>query len=300
MKHLESRTRDEQRCMTRSFLRGFLQGAAAISVAAALHGCTVSSGDGIHSKSAGQKGTCSTQLAGHGERLDCGADVKLCGVLVLETGRGSGHYRHKHPVVHGLWPQTGQYGNSKCVAPRRSTPPSKVFACYDQEGESHSSNLGFQRHEWEKHGTCAGAADADDFLSQVCALSREPLRVMDGARAANLDMADTAEALRRAGFCVYRLGTQKQLELSACAGADGRWKLAAVSQFSAVCGHGVRRPVAPHEQQRLRHSSSNASTTRTCVPGKHGPPCDGDRDCGGAKGCARCAHSGYCTDVPLQ
>jgi len=36
-----------------------------------------------------------------------------------------------------------------------------------------------------------------------------------------------------------------------------------------------------------------------CVSGEHGPACGSDDDCAGLKGCVRCAHSGYCTDVPL-
>ena len=30
-----------------------------------------------------------------------------------------------------------------------------------------SSFLRFQRHEWEKHGQCAGVDDADDFFRQA-------------------------------------------------------------------------------------------------------------------------------------
>jgi hypothetical protein len=37
----------------------------------------------------------------------------------------------------------------------------------------------------------------------------------------------------------------------------------------------------------------------TCEPNKHGPPCKTDTDCSNVPKCVRCAHSGYCTDIPL-
>ena len=36
----------------------------------------------------------------------------------------------------------------------------------------------------------------------------------------------------------------------------------------------------------------------SCVPGTHGPPCGADSDCVGVPDCVRCAHSGFCTDLP--
>ena len=85
----------------------------------------------------------------------------------------------------------------------------------------------FQRHEWEKHGVCAGVRDADDFFKQVCQLSSAPLqavrvsdllgvcgklgKVMTGARAANLDLVDMAEQLQRSGYCVYHIAPCLQM-----------------------------------------------------------------------------------------
>ena len=65
--------------------------------------------------------------------MDCG-EVKLCGLLTLETGFGSGYYKHDTPSVHGLWPETGSYGSSECVAPSSSsTDPTKLFSCYNTD-----------------------------------------------------------------------------------------------------------------------------------------------------------------------
>ncbi|CAE7668304.1 Pgc, partial [Symbiodinium microadriaticum] len=145
----------------------------------------------------------------------------------------------------------------------------------------------FQRHEWEKHGRCAGVDDADDFFRQVCALAEGPLQVMDGARASGLDLVDTASQLQRAGYCVFEFGTQKQLQLSACKDQSGRWHLADVRRFYAVCGKGDVRP-------------PSGGGGGHCVSGQRGPSCNRDSDCFGYSGCLRCAGSGHCTDVPLR
>ena len=57
--------------------------------------------------------------------FSCGDGVEVCGVLVLESGLGSGTYHHDHPTVHGLWPQVSPYGDSECIAPEDKTSPSK-------------------------------------------------------------------------------------------------------------------------------------------------------------------------------
>ena len=51
-----------------------------------------------------------------------------------------------------------------------SAQPKQLISCYD--------DLGFEQHEWGKHGVCAGVKDAKDFFTQVCALSAAPLSVM--------------------------------------------------------------------------------------------------------------------------
>ena len=116
-------------------------------------------------------GRCGRRL-----RMDCHG-VESCGVLVVQTGRGQGHYRHASPSVHGLWPQTcepgGCYGNSVCVPPRSfSVLPSFLPRCYDHaEARKDSSTLaqavGFVAHEWSKHGACSGVLDEQDYFAQV-------------------------------------------------------------------------------------------------------------------------------------
>jgi ribonuclease I len=76
--------------------------------------------------------------------------------------------QHPSPVVHGLWPECGSYGTSECLAPSSSSAdPTTLYSCYNQAGESASSCLSFEQHEWEAHGVCAGVTNANDFFTQV-------------------------------------------------------------------------------------------------------------------------------------
>eukprot|EP00933_Yihiella_yeosuensis_P058001 TRINITY_DN5817_c0_g4_i1.p1 TRINITY_DN5817_c0_g4~~TRINITY_DN5817_c0_g4_i1.p1 ORF type:complete len:216 (-),score=34.87 TRINITY_DN5817_c0_g4_i1:43-690(-) len=120
---------------------------------------------------------------------------------------------------------------------------------------------------------------------------------MDGSRAAGMDLVDISDQLQRQGYCVWDYGSNSQLELSACAGLDGRWKLADVNDFPKVCGSGVAPgpspPPAPPTPPGPKPSGG------ICQAGRHGPGCASDADCKGHPGCLRCARSGFCTDVPL-
>lgn len=78
--------------------------------------------------------------------------------------------------------------------------------------------------------------DAGDYFNQTCSLSVRPLEVMEGIRAAGGSVVDAAEQLQRLGICVKSLLEHDQILLSACAGPDGKWKLADVRKFPSVCG----------------------------------------------------------------
>lgn len=223
---------------------------------------------------------------GHGGHMDCGDGVSLCGVLVLETGLAEGVYHHREPVVHGLWPQTGHYGSSKCILPDADRDPKRIYSCYDQAGQSHKRLESFQEHEWEKHGRCAGVDNADDYFRQVCDLSREPLKVMQDAKDRGFGLRDIARTVHKAGYHVWDVqGHTSEIHLSACADVHGDWRLAAPQDFAKVgCA--------------TRAQQGEASASR-CEPSQHGPPCNGDADCKGHPGCVRCAKSGYCTTEHL-
>ena len=186
-----------------------------------------------------------------GAHMDCGS-VSLCGIMTLETGKGpgtlarpastaskhsrntarprAGKYQHPTPSVHGIWPETGAYGSSKCIAPSvSSAQPSELISCYD--------DLGFEQHEWGKHGVCAGVKDAKDFFTQVCALATAPLKVMAATVSGGGDVTRAASDLKAAGYAIFDTDPKNaQVELSACADASGTWHLAAVSDFEATYG----------------------------------------------------------------
>jgi len=222
--------------------------------------------------------------------MDCGDNVPLCGVLTLQSGLGPGVYKGDKPRVHGLWPQVGRYGDSKCITPNTRAFDEKIYSCYRDPSEPKKQVLWFEDHEWMKHGTCAGASNDQDFFAQVCSLAARPLRVMEQAGHSFKTMV---AAVRAAGLPVCSLDYHyAQVELCVCAAADGRWKLAPEADFPRVCGGGSGLP----KTTRRRRSHSKGAR---CVPGKRGPRCRRNADCRGNSGCTRCAKSGYCTNVPL-
>lgn len=222
----------------------------------------------------------------------CGT-APVCGVLTLETGYGTGYYKHDSPSVHGLWPQVPPYGNSACLLPKSKRDPDFVpkhpeeLKCYDTGEGDYDHEYSFVDHEWLKHGTCMGVSNAADFLSIVCDLARKPLKLMAKATRKGVTTAgEMAHILGHAGYPIFNVDNyQQQVELSACAGPDHVWRLAYVNEFDKVCGSDDPRPTSPPVPEQ-------------CVPMQHGPPCAGDDDCDDVSGCVRCAKSGFCTDQP--
>jgi len=227
-----------------------------------------------------------------GKYMDCGANVPLCGVLTLQSGYGPGVYRGDKPRVHGLWPQVGRYGDSKCITPNSRAFDHEIYSCYRDSSVPKNQVLWFEDHEWMKHGTCAGTSDDDDFFAQVCSLAARPLRIMERACHSFKGMVAAVRAL---GLPVCSLDYRNaQIELCVCSAADGRWKLAPEADFPLVCGAGS----SPSSQRKTPQRRRRQSNGGRCVPGKQGPRCRRNADCRGHSGCARCAKSGYCTNLP--
>eukprot|EP00931_Biecheleriopsis_adriatica_P090205 TRINITY_DN64230_c0_g1_i1.p1 TRINITY_DN64230_c0_g1~~TRINITY_DN64230_c0_g1_i1.p1 ORF type:complete len:347 (-),score=72.22 TRINITY_DN64230_c0_g1_i1:37-1047(-) len=244
--------------------------------------------------------------------MDCGG-APLCGVLALETGLGTGAYKKEVPVVHGLWPQVGTFGTSKCIRPTSSdATPKQLYSCYS-DGKP-AAQLGFERHEWEEHGTCAGVKDAEEYFQEVCGLSKAPLEIMAAERAAgDVDLGGYAKRLEAAGYPVFATDVKNmQVSLSACAKDDGQWLLAKPSEFATRCG-GKSVTVAAAKAPEVKVAASSvpkapevklaASTvpldqnSLQCKLNQKGPACKSDADCG-YSGCVRCAKSGFCTAQP--
>lgn len=241
-------------------------------------------------------------LATSGSFMDCGG-APVCGVLTLETGLGGGRYAHEEPVVHGLWPQVAPFGNSRCVPPGDSALPTALADCYRKTSPSREAALAFEQYEWSKHGVCAGTDEADDYLRQLCSLAQPPLADLTRSRRSGLDLSGMAAQLRAAAFPVWAVDARNsQLELSACAGSDGRWRLADVADFGAACGSdGAYAPRAAMRVDRPKPvPAARPEEAVSCLPSTRGPLCADDASCLDAPGCVRCARTGFCTDQPLR
>ena len=237
--------------------------------------------------------------AGDGE-MNCG-ESKLCGVLTLESGYGSGYYEHEEVAVHGLWPETSGYGTSKCITPSKSAAdPTVVYPCYAaaaDDGTDDVHQLSFEQHEWKKHGSCAGVQDSDDFFMQVCALSEAPLARMKSIKESNGTLEDMAADLSSAGYEVFSTDSyNSQIMLSACAPHSGQWVLAPQAKFSKLCGDWGDDDDDDDDDE----DGGDSGGATSCVPNTHGPACKSNDDCTAWDSCVRCAGSGYCTDVPLS
>lgn len=237
------------------------------------------------------------------DKMTCGDGVPMCGVLVLQSGFGSGVYHSAKPGVHGLWPEVGDYGTSKCVKPQNTADATKIYPCYVDPTDT--GVLSFENHEWEKHGQCAGVKDVDDFFGQVCTLSKDALSILGQAKTAGKDFHGMAQALKDQKYPVWYLDEQNdQVYLSACSGSNGQWILAETSEFPSKCGGSSPGPSpgpapTPPAPVPTPPAPAPSPSGGSCVPNKKGPKCSADTDCKGLSGCVRCAHSGYCTDQPL-
>ena len=164
--------------------------------------------------------------------MDCGAGVRVCGVLALQSGLGHGVYGGGKPAIHGLWPQEKRYGNSQCIEPSVSrAKPTRIYSCYE---DSSGDVMWFQNHEWTKHGSCAGVKDVDDYFGQVCSLAKAPLAAM----AAHTTLERMAAAVELAGFEIFdKKADTAELLLSACVDIlTGKWVLAPAAEFRSRCG----------------------------------------------------------------
>jgi len=182
----------------------------------------------------------------------------------------------------------------QCIAPKDTTDPTTIYSCYTSEDIDDAAQLDFEDHEWDKHGKCAGVSDVADYFAQICSLSAAALKVMSDVRASDPgDFAAMKTALSSAGFPVWGETGNSEVQLSACASSDGRWKLSPVSSFGTVCERTSPVPVPSPLP------SPSPSPVGQCVPNTHGPACSSNNDCVGVADCVRCAKSGFCTDVPL-
>ncbi len=160
------------------------------------------------------------------QMMTCPPYAPLCGVLTIESGFGPNAYKHPSPGLHGLWPETGAYGTSACVAPTNTTfdVSDMPRACaYVNEA---SEDYAFARHEWAKHGLCAGGpGPSSAYFAQACALAAQVLLNLTPASSSWQEMQQAAS---QSAFLWQISQPDKQLLFSVCndagAAADGGWR----------------------------------------------------------------------------
>ena len=78
-------------------------------------------------------------------------------------------------VVHGLWPQFERGYPQECGTGERKVPDRTLRGLYDI-----MPSAGLIRHQWRKHGSCTGLAQADYF--DVLRTAREKVSIPSGFR----------------------------------------------------------------------------------------------------------------------
>ena len=161
---------------------------------------------------------------GSGRSMSCGGS-SLCGTLTIETGLGSGNYGHQGvPGVHGLWPETGNYGSSQCIAPENTTfdgtgncnylNDSDNCSGYIGEGPGKSGSFCFPYHEWSKHGQCAGGSGpSSTFFATACQLGA-PIVNMLSQHSSWDDMVSAVQSSQWSDYLWDTDTNNKQFEFS--------------------------------------------------------------------------------------
>lgn len=153
--------------------------------------------------------------------------------------------------------------------------------------------MGFQEHEWEDHGLCAGVKDSTDYFTQLCQLAGPPLALMRGKGS----LTEMSTALKAGGYEVTHVnnGPAKELQIAACLRAsDGKWRLSKISDFQKNCG--TAAPPRPLPTPRARAPTpAPTPEVEECAFGRRGPACSSDEECLKLGGCLRCAASGFCS-----
>lgn len=240
-------------------------------------------------------------------------------------------YAATHLSLHGIWPQysgdrvkegypqfcQGPLGNftpcatdlgSAVCAPNRSAVQqfntSELWQKFALEYAWNELAL----HEWAKHGSCSGWNDAEYFQAQAEAYQRVELlnetAILNGHIGKNvsfqmLTSGFTTKAFFRCDKCVLQ----------------GVWLMMSADEATKkpkefIDIHSVERETCTSCDEILVQPAvpcpSPGPSPSTCSKDHHGPSCNYDKKTAGTSadpctkvsGCVRCAHSGFCTDVP--
>ena len=171
------------------------------------------------------------------KEMSCNKSGDLYGVLVLCNGLGNGMYKNREPFVHGLWPAVKEYGNSKCISPKNNYINNYINNKKFVKASPCFSNRYLAKHEFKKHGVCAGVKDEEDYFNQVCSLSKKPLELMKNIRQRGIiDINEYADIFEKNGYHVwYANPNTSEIELSAYSNSNSRWILMDSNNFKRNC-----------------------------------------------------------------
>lgn len=235
-------------------------------------------------------------------------------------------------TMHGLWPSrntTATADSYPCSCTHEEFDASQLASIrkdlntYWPTLMPGNTDQSFWDHEWSKHGTCAGPHNQLGYFNTTLSWRREldvynvlaASSVVPGKsyNASDFDAAftkahgaaamlgcDRGNKLREVSFCLANPTAQYDGPVRAAQCTDG------VSHtHGEVTSCDRSRSIAYVAQGSNPGPSPSPPGPsppggKTCAHGQHGPKCSSDKDCAGVDSCRRCAHSGYCTDVPLH
>jgi hypothetical protein len=162
------------------------------------------------------------------KKAKCPPEFALCGTLTVESGLGPGLYGGGTPGIHGLWPETGNYGNSKCMAPKDKTfdvNSSNVNLLCDSINETdNQGNFSFAKHEWTKHGMCSGGpGPASHYFNTMCNIGSPIVNLIKEKSS----FEDMQSSIANSDYQKYLFNidhTNKQFEFGVCSTGDGVWQ----------------------------------------------------------------------------
>jgi ribonuclease T2 len=258
--------------------------------------------------------------------------------LIRAMNSSVGAYARSHLSLHGLWPNydpalhggfewpqfcnvSGQPGYPECQHDPSGPlchPSAKAVSTFNMTGRWQAWALQYAfgdlaSHEWPKHGSCTPWSKSEELQLQYWELQEASYRnVSSGAGAALVTQnvgRDVPYATLQAAFDADTGGHHTTLTCAAGCHFDQVWLgfqaakgslLPLVTPLHGVNTSGVGSCAscdAVHISAWVGCPAPSPPATK-CMPSQHGPSCSRDADCLKVTGCVRCAHSGFCTEVP--
>ena len=127
--------------------------------------------------------------------MTCPDQASMCGTIVLETGLGPNLYKHDHIGYHGFWISNNEYGNSLCIEPKNNSfdiSSTNIGQLCDFINEP-DNDYQFAKHEYYKHGICAGGSGpASVYFQTMCNLGNSLRQFLQNLKLVTFNDMQTA------------------------------------------------------------------------------------------------------------